>query len=232
MSDRVSNTAERLKQLMRERNLKQIDIVDLCQPFCEKYGIAIRRNDISQYANGKAEPGQDKLTILALALNVSEVWLMGYDVPESKDDFKRMTEMPSNLMDVKTYRYPILGGIACGEPIYADQEWQGCVETEVNVKADFCIRAKGDSMIGDRICDGDIVFIKKQSMVENGEIAAVVIGDDATLKRVVYDKDAGILQLFPSNPSPEYKIQVYSGEELNQIRIIGKAIKCQFDLNV
>ena len=89
--------------------------------------------------------------------------------------------------------------------------------------------AKGDSMIGDRIFDGDIVFIHKQPMVENGEIAAILIGDNATLKRVSYDKEAGILQLFPSNPTKP--IQTYRGEELNTIRILGKAVRCQFDLN-
>lgn len=77
-----SNTAERLKEIMKQRGLKQIDIVNAAQPFCEKYGVKLGRNDISQYVAGKVAPNQHKLTVLALALNVSEVWLMGYDEPK------------------------------------------------------------------------------------------------------------------------------------------------------
>ena len=78
---RKSNTAERLKEIMEQRGLKQIDIVNAAQPFCEKYGVKLGRNDISQYVAGKVAPNQQKLTILALALNVPEVWLMGYGEP-------------------------------------------------------------------------------------------------------------------------------------------------------
>lgn len=79
-----SNTAERLKQLISERNLKQVDILKLAEPYCKKYSIKLNKNDLSQYISGKVEPGQNKLYILGLALNVSEVWLMGYDVPMNK----------------------------------------------------------------------------------------------------------------------------------------------------
>ena len=72
-------TADRLRQIMAERGLRQIDILDLCKPYCEKYGVKLGRNDISQYIAGKAAPKQDKLTILGLGLNVNEAWLMGYD---------------------------------------------------------------------------------------------------------------------------------------------------------
>ena len=81
-----SNTSERLKQVMAERNLRQSDIVRLCEPYCKKYDVRIGRNDISQYVSGKVQPKQDKLTILGLALNISEVWLMGYDVSPVRDD--------------------------------------------------------------------------------------------------------------------------------------------------
>ena len=228
MSERISNTAQRLNELMRERNLKQVDIIEACQPFAEKYGVKIGKNDVSQYVKGEVVPGQDKLTILSLALNVSEVWLMGYDVPESKEDFERLKKQPVNVIAVEKKRLPILGNIACGEPIYADEDWQGWVDVDANLDADFCLRATGDSMTGDRIYDGDIVFIHSQPVVENGQIAAVLIGDEATLKRVSYDKDSGVLQLFPSNPT--YPILRYSGDALADVRILGKAIKCQFDI--
>ena len=74
-------TAQRLEQVMKSRNMRQVDILNAAEPYCKKYGIKLGKNDMSQYVSGKVEPGQDKLTILGLALNVSEAWLMGYDVP-------------------------------------------------------------------------------------------------------------------------------------------------------
>ena len=81
-------TADRLKQIMRERNLKQVDILEFCKPYCEKYGVKLGKNDLSQYISGKVTPGQDKLTILGLALNVNEVWLMGYNLPSGRNDLE------------------------------------------------------------------------------------------------------------------------------------------------
>lgn len=74
-------TSERLKKLMAERDLRQVDILKLAEPFCKKFGLKLGKNEISQYVSGKVEPRQDKLSLLGMALNVSEVWLMGYDVP-------------------------------------------------------------------------------------------------------------------------------------------------------
>ncbi len=75
-------TSQRLKEIMKEKNLKQVDILELAKPYCKKYNIKLNKNDLSQYVSGKVEPGQYKLTILGHALNVSEAWLMGYDVPK------------------------------------------------------------------------------------------------------------------------------------------------------
>lgn len=80
-----SNTSERLRTIMEERHLRQIDILNAAQPFCKKFGIKLAKNDLSQYVSGKVEPGQEKLTILGLTLDVSETWLMGYDVPRSRN---------------------------------------------------------------------------------------------------------------------------------------------------
>lgn len=78
-------TSDRLRQIMSDRNLKQIDIINLAKPYCEKYGIKLGRNDLSQYVSGKVEPGQYKLYVLGQALNVNEAWLMGYEVPMERD---------------------------------------------------------------------------------------------------------------------------------------------------
>lgn len=82
---KIATTSERLKELMSERNLRQIDIIHAAKPFCEKYGVKLSKTDLSQYVSGKVEPGQEKLSILGLTLNVNEAWLMGYDVSSSRD---------------------------------------------------------------------------------------------------------------------------------------------------
>ena len=97
------STAERLKIIMHERNLKQVDILRLCEPFCKKYDIRLGRNDLSQYVSGKVNPSQNKLSILSFALDVDEAWLMGYSVPR-----KANTELPkptdNNLFINKTLK--------------------------------------------------------------------------------------------------------------------------------
>ena len=80
-----SNTSKRLKQIMMERKLKQVDILRKAEPYCTLYSVKLGKNDLSQYVSGKTEPGQDKLFILASALNVNEAWLMGYDVSIDRD---------------------------------------------------------------------------------------------------------------------------------------------------
>lgn len=81
---KISNTAERLNEIMTEQSLRQVDILNKCIPYCKKYNIKLGRNDISQYVCGKVEPGQAKLSILSMALGVNEAWLMGYDVPKAR----------------------------------------------------------------------------------------------------------------------------------------------------
>lgn len=89
------NTSDRLHQIMNERNLRQIDILNMTLPYCQKYGIKMNKSDISQYVSGKVEPNQDKLAILGMALSLNEAWLMGYDVPmERKTDNHREVEYP------------------------------------------------------------------------------------------------------------------------------------------
>lgn len=132
------------------------------------------------------------------------------------------------IMPIETQRIPLLGEIACGEPIFCDEDRESYVEVGTEIKADFCLRAKGDSMINARIYDGDIVFIRQQSMVANGEIAAVVIDDSATLKRVYFYPEKSKLVLNPENPA--YEPLVYIGDELNEVRILGKAVAFQSDL--
>ncbi len=216
-----SNTSERLKEIMNTRGLKQVDILEKAKPYCQKYGVRLGRNDLSQYVSGKVTPGQEKLTVLGLALGVTEAWLMGYDVPMERDNREKISSLPhQDFKPVSKRKYKYLGEIACGEPIFADEQYETYIELDSDIHADFVLKAKGDSMINARIHDGDIVFIKEQPDVNDGEIAAVIIDDEATLKRV-YKYDDYIM-LNAENPA--YKpIQIQKTDAKN-IQIIGKAI--------
>ncbi len=126
-------------------------------------------------------------------------------------------------------RLPLLGEIACGVPQFAEGGEESMIEVRTSVAADFCLRATGDSMTGARIHDGDLVLVREQPTVENGEIAAVVIRDEATLKRVYYYPEKKRLILYPDNPS--YTPLVFTGSEIDEVRILGKAVALQSLLN-
>lgn len=217
-----SNTAERLRLIMEQRNLRQVDILALTKPFCDQYNVKLGKNDLSQYVNGKVEPGQTKLTILGLALNVDESWLMGLDVPmDRKSPVNESFPLPDNIIPIPEMRQiPLIGTIACGQPILADEHIEAYVDVPRNIKADYALTCKGDSMINARIFPGDIVYIRQQDQVENGEIAAVLIDNEATLKRVRLFDDHIVLE--PENP--QYRPLSYWGEEMNSLRILGKAV--------
>ena len=89
------STSDRLKQIMSERNLKQVDILNLSSPYCTKYNVKMNKSDISQYVSGKVEPSQEKLVILGMALDVSEAWLMGLDL--SKERKKNSTKANEDI---------------------------------------------------------------------------------------------------------------------------------------
>lgn len=164
-----------------------------------------------------------KIEELAKIYNVSPSYITGWE-DEKKDDLSEY----DNIMPITTKKVPLLGQIACGKPIYANEDRESYIEAGTELKADFCLKATGDSMINARIFDGDIVFIRKQPTVENGEIAAVIIDDSATLKRVFYHPETDILELKAENP--KYPVQTYTNEQLNEIKILGKAIAFQGDV--
>lgn len=173
----------------------------------------------SNWKAGRNQPSRTTLRKIAEYFGVSVDYLVTGKEPAASFD---------NVFPVRTKKLPLIGEIACGEPIYADEQHGEFVATDAGLEADFCLRAKGDSMIGARIHDGDVVFVSKQETVENGEIAAVVIDDEATLKRVYYYPDDAKLVLSPENP--KYAPLVYLGEELNHIRILGRAVAFQSSL--
>lgn len=219
-----STTADRLHYLMTSRDLKQIDILRAAEPYAAQFNIKMNRSDISQYVSGKVEPGQDKLTVLGLALGVDPVWLMGIDVPMIPQQGKESLPHPKAI-PVSRRSVPLLGSIACGEPIFADEDYSVSVALGYDVDCDFALRCKGDSMIEARIYDGDIVFIKKQDFVDDGTIAAVLIDDDATLKRV-YKLSDGRIELRAANE--RYRpIFVGGPDDTRTFRVLGKAVAFQ-----
>lgn len=199
---------DNLKKLRREKKITQEELSKI---------IGVERSSIGKYESSGVIPSVDVLNKIADYFNVSVDYLLGRsNAPANPIDPFSF----SNIQPVKKHRIPLLGEIACGEPIFADEDFEGFIESDI--EADFALRCNGDSMTGARIMDGDIVLIKKQDMVENGQIAAVIIENEATLKRVMYFKEKNTLILKPENP--RYEDLIYTNDELNQIRILGKAV--------
>ncbi|MBR1561613.1 MAG: helix-turn-helix domain-containing protein [Ruminococcus sp.] len=211
--------SKRLKEAMQIRGINQTELCSL---------TGIPKSAMSQYLSGTFKPKQQRTYLIAKALNVNEAWLMGYDdismetIEKPTEPLTELTAKFDNIRPVQLKRFPMLGEIACGEPIWADEDHESHIMADMDIQADFCLRAKGDSMINARIYDGDIVFIKEMPIVENGDIAAVIIDNEATLKRFYYDKENNYLQLIAENPL--YKPLVYRNEQLDEIRVLGKAV--------
>ena len=191
--------AERLRKIRKERGLTLGELAKLAGTSAQ---------NIHRYENGQiTNVPLDRIEAMAAALGVAPAELAGWD---------------SRVMPVAVKRLPVLGEIACGQPIFANEEYGSFVTADSDIDADFCLRARGDSMVGARIFDGDVVFIRSQSSVNNGEVAAVIIGDEATLKRVYFYPEKNKLILSPENP--KYEPLVYIGEELDGIKILGRAV--------
>lgn len=137
-------------------------------------------------------------------------------------------DLPPGVVPASTQRVPVLGSIHAGDPTFAEEDFEAYVEAGSSIRCDFALRVVGDSMIGARIEDGDIVFIRKQDTVDNGEIAAVLIDDETTLKRVRF-LPGGLTMLSPENP--RYEPIIVGGEnETRVVRILGKAVAFQSDV--
>ena len=202
---------ERIKALRKQ---KRMTLEELAA------ALGTSKQTIHRYENGViANIPHDKIVQLAEALDTLPADLCGW----TRDEFS-ISEAASGA-PVRIKKLPILGDIACGQPIYAAESRENFAVADGSVDADFCLRAHGDSMTGARIFDGDIVFIRSQSSVDNVEIAAVIINDEATLKRVYFYPEQSKLILSPENP--RYAPLVYLNDELDSIKILGKAVAFQ-----
>ena len=175
------------------------------------------KSSISKIENGKADIPQSKIAAFADALETTPAYLMGW---EEQPQPKKPTIPPGFEPMPKMKKIPLIGAIACGEPITADQNIEKMVDVPENIRCDFSLTCHGDSMVDAGIHDKDVVYIRIQPEVENGEIAAVRIDGEATLKRVYYNP--GTLTLMPANPA--YAPMVYTGPQLEEVHIEGKAV--------
>lgn len=175
--------------------------------------VGVSKSTVQKWESGTIEDMRlAKAAGLAKVLKVSPLWIMG--ISESMTD---------PTPKAKTKRVPVLGCIAAGDPIVANEEYEEYIELSSGPDVDFCLQVRGDSMIDARICDGDLVFIRRQPIVENGEIAAVLIDDEVTLKRVYRTPDGIILKA----ENQKYEPIFFSNRDAQQIRILGKAVAFQ-----
>ena len=198
-----------LKARRTELGLTQLDVAN---------AVGVSEATVSRWESGDiANMKRSRIASLASVLKISPSIIMGWNgTPEIRLPSDVITIIPMPTMR----KIPLVGSIACGTPILAEENCEGEVDVPDHIRADFALRCKGDSMINARIFDGDIVYIRQQESVEHGEIAAVLIDDEATLKRVYIYDDCISLEA----ENPQYKPMVYRGEEMNNIRILGKAV--------
>lgn len=202
----MKTTAERIKEGMELRNLKQADLVEM---------TGISKGALSSYISGRYIPKQNNIFLISKALNVSEAWLMGNDVPIDRHPNKN-----------RGVTINVLGRVAAGIPIEAIEEiidTEEITEELAHTGTFFGLRIKGDSM-SPNICDGDVVIVRQQNDAENGDtVIATINGDEATCKRLRKYKEG--IELLSNNPS--YKPFEFSNEEIIEkpVKIIGKVVE-------
>lgn len=203
MGNNLGNKETMAKNIKRYMGITGVSAADMCKV------LGVPQSTFSYWLNAKTYPRIDKIEKMANYFGIKKSDLVEEHVPISN-------VMPMPL----THRVPLVGTIACGDPILAQENYDGEVTAPEDVHADFALKCKGDSMINARIFDGDIVYIRQQETVDDGEIAAVLINDEATLKRVHLFDDHVVLE--PENP--QYRPLVYWGIDMNAVRILGKAV--------
>lgn len=218
----MKTTGERIRERRKEINMTADELADI---------LEVSRSTVFRYENGEIEKVPAPIMMkIANALNTTASYLMGWEDDSTVRSKSSTNDIYTydNIYPIELKKFPLLGEIACGEPIFCNEDRESYILSGTNIKADFCLKAHGDSMVNARIYDGDIVFIKEQPLVNDGEIAAVIIDNEATLKRVYFDRNNNTLQLVAENPA--YRPMVYVGESLNSIRILGKAVAFQSDV--
>ena len=216
----MATSTERINQIMKEKKLRQIDVLNLAKPFQQKYNIKFSKSHLSQYVNGKSNPDNEKIFLLSKVFGVTEAWLLGYNVPRYERIENTGPQTPQGL------KIPVLGTVAAGIPISAVEEildYEEVPQSWKNQGEFFGLRIKGDSMKPD-INHGDTVIVRKQSTANNGDVVITLVnGDDVTCKK--FEKlDNGIILI--SNNS-EYSPMYFSNEEVvkKPVVILGRVVE-------
>jgi len=192
----------RIRELRLEKGLSQEELGRI---------VGVRRAAVNKWETGQVKNlRRDTIETLSRFFDVSPSYLMGMT------DIRR----PDS---VRVRRVPILGSVAAGNPILALEEHHDYIEVDGNIRVDFCLRVRGDSMIDARIQDGDLVFVRQQPVVDNGDIAVVLIDDEVTLKRFYKTREGVILKPENSKYPPLY----LSEADFKEVRILGKAVMFQ-----
>lgn len=208
--NQLTTIYDRIKNLRENLELTQ-------QELAEKLGYK-SRSTINKIESGQRDISSTQIIAFSEALNTTPAYLMGW---EDENNEPILENIPGIITPIKMKRIPILGTISCGKPIFADQNYDGYFMIDTNLpEADFVLKAKGDSMIEANIFEGDFVFFRKQRDVDNGTIAAVLIDEEATLKRVNKSNDVLILQ--PCNKN--YEPLIYSKDDDKNIVILGQMV--------
>lgn len=211
----MATFAERLKSLRREKGWSQQRLADV---------LELSKSSVNMYERGEREPGFETMEAIADLFNVDMNYLYGRTDIKIADPIvlkPKKPAIPKGFVEVpEMVQVPLIGSIACGTPITAEQNVKSYIGVPAAWRADFALECHGDSM-APTICDGDVVCIRSQPEVEQGQIAAVRIGEEATLKHCYYQN--GVVQLIADNPSV-CPPMVYTGSELEEIEIEGLAV--------
>lgn len=211
---------ENLKKLRESRGISQEELAS---------AIGVSKSTIGMYEQGKRTPRGNSGILAKIAdyFFVNMDYLLGYTLPSALGEEERTR---FGIRGVSTQKIPMIGKITRGEAIMCGEDFETFTESSNKIRTDFCLTAQGDSMINARIFDGDTVFIREQDTVENGEIAAIILNDnEITLKRFYYYPERRQVVLQPENPV--YRPMIYGGEDLNHIRILGKAVAFTSKIN-
>lgn len=209
MQKKVDTIANRIRLALDMRGMKQSELVEKTK---------IGKSSISTYLSGSYEPKQKNIYKIATALDVDEAWLMGFDVPIDRKNI--------SVVSGKGIKIPVLGRVPAGIPLEAVEDiidYEEIPEEMSKTGEFFGLQIKGNSM-EPRICEGDVVIVKKQDDAESGDLViAMVNGNEATCKRLMKYKEG--IRLIPSNPV--YEPLYFSNEEINEkpVKIIGKVVE-------
>lgn len=220
----TSSISKRLIFALENCRMKQSDLSKI---------TGIDKSAISSYISGRYSPKSDRIYLMANALGVDPVWLSGFDVPMKKN--KDGTENKPEFHETEYLHFgnmcqiPILGNISAGLPMYADENIEGYIYTDLGSKEDyFALRVKGDSMNKAYIKEGSILIVRRQSIVSNGDIAVVIVnGDDAVVKKFYFENDT--VTLVPQSTNPDHVPQTYDLKN-TKVEILGKVVRIQIDL--